>query len=173
MKLNFQAALLSITCVVTACGQTPSPPQFDALLGKTIGSPELQAFIKTNHLIFHPTEPGYAIYESTNSSLFVLLRSNRVWQVSVTLAPFKLPPDSFPPYTGTLPHGLKPGDSQESVVARLGVPSRRKSVASIICLYYDKLRLELNFAKTTGLTCLTWTDESSGAKMAPAVGSNR
>jgi hypothetical protein len=160
MKLKLPVALLSMTWVAAAYGQTPSQAQFEALLGKSMASPEVQAFTKTNHLIFKPTSPPYAKCESTNSSFFLFLRSNRVWQVSVTLSTFQLfPPDSFPPYTGTLPHGLKAGDSQESVVERLGVPTRRKSMTGLISLYYDKLRLELDFIDKTGLAFLTWTDK--------------
>jgi len=161
--------MVAITLLVSAFGliafgQTRTEPYFETLLGMPVTSPQVQEFVKTNGLMHLPTTPDHSICKSTNSAFFLALRSNRVWQVCVTLGTIEglKQSEPFPPYLGKMPYELTRNDTAEAVVQRLGTPSRRKEWAKgfLISLYYDKLRLCLDFdGKSQHLLYATWTED--------------
>jgi hypothetical protein len=120
--------LLGAACSTgSARGQTTNGYDFESLLGKSITSPEVQSLVKSNGLIHEPAgAPPYSICQSTNSSSpFILcLCSNRVDMVEVALVQMKMETYTFPAYMGKLPHGLRTGETVESVIHRLGTPTR-------------------------------------------------
>ena len=146
----------------SARGQTTNGYNFESLLGKSITSPEVQNLVNSNHLIHEPAgAPPYSICQSTNSSSpFILcLCSNRVDMVEVVLVQMKMEPYTFPAYTGKIPYGLKPGETVESVIHRLGTPTRLDASRALPYLWYEKLRLQMDFDPKKGLIGLTWREK--------------
>jgi hypothetical protein len=156
-----QVVLAVAASTLPAKGQTTNEYDFESFLGKSLTSPEVQDFIKSNRLVHEPTSARYSICQNTNSnSPFILcLCSNQIYMVSVTLVSMKMEPYTFPPYTGKLPHGLKRGETTESVILRLGPPTNRKVFAGNPSLWYQKLRLEMDFDPKLGLKFLTWREK--------------
>lgn len=137
----------------SARGQTTNGYDFESLLGKSLTSPEVQDFIKSNQLINEPTSsPGGSICQNTNSkSPFILiLHSNHIYMVSLTLVPTRMDPYAFPAYTWRLPHGLRTGETVESVIHRLGQPTRLDASRALPYLCYEKLHLQLDFDPKKG-----------------------
>jgi hypothetical protein len=143
--------LLALASIATAAGQSPSWQDFESLLGKPIMSQEVQQFVKTNHLKQYQTwTNGTGVCENlTNVPFTLFYKSNTVQMVSVT--------DDLPhyaKYNGKMAHDLVPGDTPESVIRRLGAPSRQET-RYWIGVRYDSLRLELAFdLKSRRLTSL-------------------
>jgi hypothetical protein len=79
--------------------------------------------------------------------------------VTVTLVVTEMVPYTFPAYTGKLPHGLRRGETTESVIQRLGPPTNRRVFAGNPSLWYQKLRLEMDFDPKQGLKFLTWREK--------------
>ena len=144
-------------------GQTTNGYDFESLLGKSSTSPEVQNFIKSNQLIHQPTQSPYSICQSTNSSSpFILCAcSNRIDMVSVTLVKTTMVPYVFPPYTGKHPYGLRPGETVESVIQRLGPPTHRDLARIMPYLWYEKLHLQMDFDLQKGLSSVTWREKLS------------
>jgi hypothetical protein len=148
-----------------ANGQTRDQPYFERLLGMEVTSAQVQEFVKTNGLVHEPSKPGYSFYSGTNSSFVLELRSNRVWQVCVALGTIEGFTESNRPraYLGKMPYDLTRNDTPEAVVQRLGAPTRRKEWGALTSLYYDKLRLGLDFDRKSHLLLIvTWTEHFPG-----------
>ncbi len=144
MKLKLAAVLFALMCAMAARSQSPAWQDFESLLGKPIMSPEVQLFIKTNHLNQSETATnGTGICESeslTNVPFTLFYQSNKVQRVDVAIGI-----GGFAKYTGKLGHDLRPTDTPETIIQRFGKPSRQKVQPSFVWLRYDKLRLDLDF----------------------------
>jgi hypothetical protein len=159
-KQVVRVILLLLAFEFMGFGQTRTGRDFGTLLGSSVTSPEVQQFIKTNHLRQFSTTPGCGGCNSTNSPFMLFWCSNRVWQVCVALDTVRFEPETFPGYSGKMPHDLTRSDTPETVIERLGTPSRRNVIADrLISLYYDKQHLCLDFeGKSRRLQLVTWME---------------
>jgi hypothetical protein len=147
MKMILASVLIVWTWTATAQTEIPPWQELQGLLGKPVASGAVQRLVKANHLIQSQTlTNGTGICQNLTNVPFVLVYSNNtICEVSIAVGYTTLPK-----YTGKLPHDLKPTDTAESVVHRLGEPSRRIDRPSFIWMRYERLGLNLDFDRNSG-----------------------
>jgi hypothetical protein len=164
---QFSKQAVSVVLLVMAfgfagIGQTRTGGDFEALLGLDVFSPLVQQFVRTNHLNWSSGLPDRGGYDSTNSPFMLFWCSNRIYMVSVALDTVRFEPNTYPGYSGKMPYGLTHGDTPDSVIERLGAPTRQRTLAGgrLIEQDYNKLRLQLDFdGKSRRLIGVTWHEK--------------
>jgi hypothetical protein len=105
-----------------------------------VASEEVSRFVEMNHLNRYSVTNASAVvtaFVNSKKSPFVLVcDNNMVDEVQVTLWKYM-----EAPYSGKLPHELQQEDAFDTVVQRLGQPTRQAFHDGFIDAYYPKLRL--------------------------------
>jgi hypothetical protein len=126
-------------------GRSDSPAWADIenLLGKPTASKEVAHFVEANHLNIH-SATNITVFENVKESPFVLVCDNNVVD-EVAVALWKYEFMNVQPYMQKIAHGIRGGDTLDTVVQSLGQPTRQAFHHGVIDAYYPKLRLCFGF----------------------------